>query len=448
MSKGTTTIEHIQAGVSFGKASGTIMEVVKKEEEPDSLNTSTSSQLEYAIWGRDNNYPQRLINDTKQDVVSLGALGFKIKAHYGKGPFLFRRRANEDKTKLVIQPVLLEELDKEIQDFWYFNDIENLQQGIIKQFEYFNHYYLQYIPNAEKKKIIKIHLQRTKDVRVGKRNKETGRIEKFYISPYFGTSKEKENTVPIDAFDKFDPLAKPNAIYQHNTPSIDRDYYPDADWHSTSSWRRLAIKIPIWIISNIDNSVNIKYHVQIPEKYFIDLFPRARFNNDQAWLDAMKNHEEELKSKIDECLAGAENPMKIFYSKFAVDRDGKEMPGWKITPLPNDLKDSAWLNAYATAAVATLSGHGVSATTTNLSLPSSLNVGSGSDTREKFNFYMQLHTVIPRQTTTEWWNIVKRANGWDPTLHLGYENVILETLDNNPTGTRTETEATPTSNNK
>lgn len=443
-----TSVEQISSSVSFGKASGSIIEVVKKEAEPDSINPTQSSNVPYAKWGRDNNFPQRHIDETKKDVVSIGALEFKIAAHYGLGPFLYRRIVSDDRKKLVIEPVLLEELDSEIQDFWYLNDIENFSQENIVNFEWMRHLYVQYIVNKSSNKIIQVKNQRTKNVRVGKRDPKTGKIKSYFLSPYFGTSYETGNVVEVPALDRLDPLGLPNAMYQHNVPSIDRDYYPDASHHSTGSWMRLATKIPIWIISNIDNSVNIKYHVEIPEKYFLDLFPRDRYSSDQEQLSAMKTHEEELKAKIDECLAGAENPMKIFYTKFAVDREGKQMPGWKINALPNDLKHDAWLNAYATAAVATLSGHGVSATVTNLSLPSALNVGSGSDTREKFNFHMQLRTVIPRQTTTEWWEIVKRANGWDPTLRLGYQNVILETLDNNPTGTRTETEPTPTSKDK
>lgn len=443
-----TSIEHITAGTSFGRASGSIIEVVKSEAEPDALNPQAASSKPYAIWGKDNNFPQRHINEVKKDVVSIGAIEFKIAAHYGLGPFLYRLKVDKEKGRIRIEPVLLEELDQEIQDFWEMNDIENFSQEVITNFEWFRHYYVQYIVNKAGNKILQVKNQRTRNVRVGKRDPKTGAIKSYYLSPYFGTSYEEGNVVKIPAFDKMNPFATPNGLYQHNVPSIDRDYYPDASHQSTGSWMRLATKIPIWIIANIDNSVNIKYHVEIPEKYFLDLFPRERFNSDQEQLEAMKKHEEDLKAKIDECLAGAENPQKIFYTKFAVDRDGKQMPGWKITALPNDLKDQAWLNAYATAAVATLSGHGVSATVTNLSLPSSLNVGSGSDTREKFNFHMQLRTVIPRQTTTEWWEIVKRANKWDRTLRLGYQNVILETLDNNPTGTRTETEPTPTSTDK
>lgn len=448
MAKNSTSVEQITAGISFGKASGSIIEVVKSEAEPDAINPHATTQLPYAKWGRDNKFPQRHIDEVKKDVVSIGAIEFKVAAHYGLGPYLYRQHVDPVKKKIIIEPVLLETLPDEIQEFWYINDIENFCQQNIVNYEWFRHHYVQYIVNKSANKILQVKNQRTKDVRVGKRDHATGVIKSYWLSPYFGTSHENGNRVEVPAFDKFNPLSVPNGIYQHNVPSIDRDYYPDASHQSTGSWLRLATKIPIWIISNIDNSVNIKYHVEIPEKYFLDVIPRKNYGSDQEHLSAMKTHEEELKAKIDECLAGAENPMKIFYTKFAVDHDGKQMPGWKFNVLPNDLKDGAWLNAYATAAVATLSGHGVSATVTNLSLPSSLNVGSGSDTREKFNFHMQLCTVIPRQTTTEWWEIVKRSNNWDRSLKLGYQNVILETLDNNPTGTRGENENKPTSPEK
>lgn len=444
-------IEKISNDVSFGRTSGTVFEVTKKETEPDAIHPDQISTVPYAIWGKDNNFPQRLIDSNKQEVASLGAITFKIRAHYGQGLYLYRLSIVDN--KIVESPVLLESLDQEIQDFWYRNDIENFSQGIIKDFEWFNHYYVQYVlSNSDK--IIIVKRQRNRDVRVGKRDKATGKIKSFFLSPYFGVNESivDQNRVEIPAFDKFNPLAEASAIYQHNVPSVDRDYYPEADWHSNISWLRVALKIPKWILANIDNSVNIKYHVEIPEKYFLDLFPENDFPEEKggtkARYEAMKSHEEELKKKIDECLAGADNPSKIFYTKFAVNSEGVVQPGWKINELKNDIKDEAWLNAYTTAAVASITAHGVSATTTNLSLPSALNVGSGSDTREKFNFHMQLNTVIPRQTTTEWWEIVKRANKWDPALRLGYKNVILETLDKNPTGTQSQNEPTPTSVNK
>lgn len=445
------TVEHIESGISFGRASGSIMEVVKKEAEPDSVSSSITSKWPWAIWGKDNNFPQRLIDNNKQEVASMGAIRFKINAHYGQGPYLYKN-VKDGKGKVRKEQQLLDSLDAEIQDFWYANDIENFSQGIIKDFEWFNFYNAQYIPNKSRNKILFIKRQRVRDVRVGKRDKATGKIPAFHLSPYFGntdTSLLEGNVATAPVFNKISPFAAANGIYQHLLPSIDRDYYPDSEWHSNMRWLSVAKKIPQWINANIDNSANIKYHVEIPELYFIDLYPEKNYPEEkgglEACLAARKKAEEELKQKIDQCLAGADNPQKIFYTKFAVDSQGQVTPGWKINELKGDVKDEAWLNAYSTAAAAIITAHGVPPSLTGMVLSNSLNVGSGSDTREKFNFYMQLHTVIPRQTTTEWFEIVKRANGWDRALHLGYENIILETIDNSKGGFRTENESSPTS---
>ena len=61
---------------------------------------------------------------------------------------------------------------------------------------------------------------------------------------------------------------------------------------------------------------------------------------------------------------------------------------------------------------------------------------------------MQLRTVIPRQTTLEWFDIVKRANNWPADVHLGYRNVILDTLNSAKSGYVIEGEQSPTTANK
>jgi hypothetical protein len=61
---------------------------------------------------------------------------------------------------------------------------------------------------------------------------------------------------------------------------------------------------------------------------------------------------------------------------------------------------------------------------------------------------MQLHTVIPRQTTLEVWEFLKRFNRWPEDIHLGYKDIILQTVDQNKSGYLVERESSPTSNNE
>jgi hypothetical protein len=436
-------ILEIEKGVSFGMASGSIIEITKKETEPDSLSSRAISSMPWAIWGKDNNYPQRIIDENMQDTTSAGALEFKIKAHYGKGIFFYREEV--DAKGIIKQiPILLADLPAEIQDFYYRNDLPNLVQGIVQDFEWFNFYYVEYILNGLRNRIDWIKWQRTKDARIGKRNANSGEVPLFYLSAYWPKPKKGEYK-EVPAFNRLRPFALPNAVYKHQLVSVDKDYYPTPRWHSNTRWLSISVKVAKWINANIDNAVNIKYHVEIPEKYFLDLYPRDRYESDEEWMKVIATKEAEIKENIDKCLAGAENAQKIFYTKIAIDSQGNALPGWKITVLPNDIKDGAWLNADATAASRITSGHSVDPTLSGLRTGNSLQVGSGSDMREKFNFHMQLHTTIGRQTTTEWWDIVSRSNKWDPKIRIGYRDVYLETLDNAKTGVKTQNEESPTS---
>jgi hypothetical protein len=431
----------IKASVSFGQ--NAVFSVLKSEVEPDTKVPGITSGKPWAIWGTDNKYPQIVIDENMAQETSASSLLFKIQAHYGKGLF-FHKKEIDEKGNEKITPIQLKDLDPEIKAFYYLNDLENFYQGIINDYEWWNFFHCQYIPNKAGNKIVGVNWIRTKDVRSALRNPKTGKVDKFFLSGSWPNPEMGGNVVELPAFDPLNPFAEPNAIKKHQLVSIDRDYYPTAHWQSNFRWLQVAKSIPSWILANIKNSVNIKYHVEIPEQYFIDLYPTSNYASIDLCLAARKAAEAAIKVEIDNCLAGEENASKIFYTKFAVDNDGKVLPGWKITPLNNELKDQAWLNPYDTAAAAICTAHNVDPELSGVRMSKALVAGSGSNIREKFNFHMQLKTVIPRQTTLEVWETVKRINQWDEDIHLGFRDVYLETTDKSKTGTVIQNEQSPT----
>lgn len=443
--KAAQQLVEIEQGVHFAAASGSILETTKYQIEPDTdpINSASSTAYPWAYWGSDNNYPQRIIDENTEESASAGALRFKRNAHYGGGLYFYKEEIDA-KGNRVKKEILEHELPAEINKFWFENDIENFQQGIIADFEWWNSYHVQYIPNEPKTKIVGVSWKRTRDARSEKRNKKTGKIDNFYLSAMWPEPK-KEEYAKVPAFNKLDPFSKPNAIYKHCLVSIDKDYYIKPEWQSNVAWLNLAKRIPVWILANIENSVNIKYHIKIPQTYFEKLYPRDRYGSDEAWMKAMNDAEVEIKKKIDQLLSGEKNVSKIFYSKIAVDGEGKPIPGWEILELKNEIKDGAWLNAYGTAAAAICTAHGVPPSLAGLILATGLGTGSASDVREQFNYYMQLNTVLGRQTTLEWWKFVKRFNKWPADIHLGYREVILQSLDQNKSGFAQQNEPSPTS---
>jgi hypothetical protein len=444
MTKVKNQLLQISAGIHFSERTGGVYETSKAAVEPDSqLAPGTTSGTPWARWGVDNNYPQRLIDAVMADPAA-SLLDRRRAMHWGKGLIFYRRIVERQGNKSVeiIDPIAEEYPSAEQEDFFFENDIENQQQGIIGDFEWWNAYPLEYIlDRLGRCQELKWH--RMKDTRSELRNPSTGKIDNYYLSGHW-PNPTADYYSKVAAFNR---MGNQSGIYKHQLVSIDKDYNPQPAWHSITRWLHIASKIPRWILANIDNSINLKYHIKIPLEYFLQRYPAESYKTENERMQAIAEGEIKLYQQIDDFLAGEKNVMKNFYSKIAVDEQGKVLPGWEITLLPNELKDEAWLRAYGTASMAITSGMGLSPSIGGQILPNGLGAGSGSDLREQFNFYMQVMTAQPRQTTLEWYKMVRRRNNWPKDIYLGYRDVILQTLDQNKSGQATQNEQSPTSPN-
>jgi hypothetical protein len=442
--KSKDQLMRIENGVHIS-ASGGIYETTKKEVEPDSYNLSGSraSNYPWAKWGSKDDYPQRLIDAVSADPAAT-LLEKRAALHWGAGMMFYNKKVDE-KGNERIEIVPDEKVPQEILDFMWLNDWPNFQQGIINDFEWWHQFAVQYITNYQGK-VLEVKWQRRKDVRSELRNVDTGKIDNYYLSGRFGMGNMSiSEAAKVPSFNKFAPNT---GLYMHRLVSIDKDYNPQPAWHGITRWLNIAAKIPRWILANIDNSINIKYHVKIPMEYFLKRHPAEAYKTGEERNAAIQKDEAELYQKIDSYLAGEENVNKAFYSKVAVGEDGKALPGWEIIPLDNKINHDAWLQAYGTASMAITSGMALSPSISGQILPNGLGSGSGSDLREQFNFYMQVMTAMPRQTTLEPWEMIKRLNGWPKELHLGYKDVILQSTDQSKGGFAKQNEQAPTNDSQ
>lgn len=434
-------LKYIVQGFAVSELTGTIYETTKREVEPDAGNeTKFGSSNPWARWGTDNNYPQRLIDAVMADPHAT-LLERRRAMHWGRG-LMFFERSVDAKGNEQISIVPDDQVDQEIQDFFFENDMPNFFQGIIADFEWWNNFCVQYITNHTGK-ILEVVWQRRKDVRAQLRNRLTGKIDNYYLSGNWPDPQQGEYSV-IPAFDP--RKGTTSGIYVHRLVSIDKDYYIQPGWHGINKPLHVASKIWRWILANIDNSINFKYHIEIPLDYFLQKCPVEAYKTDQERMEAIQKLEAATYKKIDDYLSGEKNVHKAFYTKIAVDEAGKALPGWKINVIENKIQDEAWLRAYGMASMAIVSGNGLNPSIAGITLPNGLGSGSASDLREQFNFQMQVMISQGRQTTLEPWEIIKRRNGWRKELHLGYRDVILQTLDQNKSGFAKQNEQSPTSN--
>lgn len=442
-----------RAGVYSADAGPKQLPIVRKDQEPDAQPfVRTTSGARYAKWGRNNRYPQEVVDLNNQDTTSSACLNFKIKAHFGLGIFPYKKEI-QNGTEVKV-PVNLSDYP-EIEEFFWRSDIDNYLQSIATDFEWWNWAVTELIPTGDGKKIFMLNRIPVVNTRMGIID-EKGRINEVHVSADFPFSMGEiisTNRIPIfNRLGHFDPRTSKRiekSVYIHRQTSVDRTYYPLPAWHSNNKWLNTSLEISDWILSNLNNSINLKYHIEYPQEYFEMLCPSDAYDTEAERLAAIKAEKDTLFKSIDNYLAGTANVGKFIHTyTIRHQQDPTQELSFKIHVMENKTNHEAYLPAFDTSAAAIANAHNAPLDLVGLSLSKGMGAGSGSNIRESFNYYMQLHVVIPRQTTLEALNLVKKINGWPADIHFGYRNIVFQSVNENKSGYAVENEPNPTSANK
>jgi hypothetical protein len=399
-------------------------------------------------WGIRDDYPDQIEDLNSQEPVSSRCLDFKSKACIGQGLFWFRKVFQDGKE--AHEPVDMNSPEvAEIRAFCDASNIDVVHRDFSLDVAWWDMCYAELITNKLKTKYTSMGRLDATFCRVAPKDPKNGISAEVHISTKFGQTRPLDKDITsIRMVDPSDPFKYPKSVYRAYRNSSRRIYYPKPSWHSTFGALDLALEAFKWIRSNLKNSKNIKYLIKVPWNYFLSRFKIEDYPDRQAWIDAIHADEKRLYKEMDDMLAGADNAMNSFKTKYGVDESGIPIEEFQIVPLTVDTQHQAWLPLYDTTAAAICSGHGVAPPLASIQVSSSMGASHGSTIRELFNFYVQFETTIPRQVVLEALNFVKRANKWPADIYPGFRNVILETLDNNKSGVRNEGEANPTTANK
>ena len=451
----TKEIREITKSGIYASVAGPRKLDIDKESQEGSASAPNSTTTTWVRWGKNDKYPQEVVNLNIQDTTSAACLNFKIKAHYGKGLFLFKKEVDSKGQEIKV-PFDLSK-NPEIEDFLFRSDIENYLQGLATDFEWWNWAVSEFIPTGDNKKVHALNRIPVINTRLGKHNNK-GRIEKLFVSGDFGkatppTLTDNDAIAVFDKIDFFNVKDKDKKLkkwaYIHKQPSVDRSYYPLPMWQSNNNFLNLSLEISDWILSNINNSINIKYHIEYPMEYFEALCPQSSYKDDNDWKSAIKREKELLFTQIDEYLSGTQNVGKFLHTyTMAHPLDANRELSFKINVVENKTNHEAYLPAFDTSAAAIANAHNAPLQLVGLSLSKGMGAGSGSDIRESFNFYMQLHTEVPRQTTLEALYLVKKINNWPKDLEFGYRNIVFDSINNNKSGYAIEAEGNQTTTTK
>lgn len=223
-------------------------------------------------------------------------------------------------------------------------------------------------------------------------------------------------------------------VYHVQDDLLNDDYLGIPTWWGGRAWIECANAIPMFHINNLRNGYTIRWHIEIPTNYFLDMTAAAQT---QAQKDEARDKEskarQEFLRRLNEFLAGFEQAGRALITEYEINRQlGKEFPGIKVTPLDVDIKDKALLELFSHSNDANISAQGVHPTLAAIQTQGKLS--SGSEIRNAFAMYVAIKTPVKRDLLKKFLRLTHRVNGWGEGIQWGFRDIEITKLDDNPTG--------------
>lgn len=409
-------------------------------EEPAAAPTTVKPDDQTAVdgavakWGDNNDFPQQIIALAEKSTELPALLDWKARALQG-----VEIRAYQP----VYDPVKMEAVDQEIDDpeireFLTHRVTKRYFREASTDFFWFWNVYPELIKSVSGDKIVYLGTQDASWCRWGKMD-PSGRIKLCYVASNWPEAKpEDATTLKLDVIDPYSFNAIEEVresstnrwIYPISYPSPGKAYYQLAPWdgYRTSGWAKIATEIPKFKEAVMKFQITIKYLICIPTNYWPAAYP--------DWNKKSPDQKQEIrKAKVDEInktLAGAENAGQSLLCDVGIDpTTGKEIPGWKIIPIEDKLKEGAYLEDSGEASRHLRAALALDSALTGEGVGKGMGAGSGSDKRIAFNIYVALQQPY-RDVILEPLYFIAEYNGWMqkyPAMKFKCKEIQLETLD-------------------
>lgn len=408
--------------------------VAPRSPKPETDKTDVA---EVASWGDQNDFPQQIITLAEKSTELPALLDWKARALQGREVKAFQPVYDSVEKKWVDQEIN----DLEIKEFLNHRTFKRYMREAANDFFWFWNVFPELIKNVAGDKIVYLGTQDASFCRWGKMN-DKGLIKNCYVSSNWPIAKiEDKSTIEFKVIDPYsfnavDDLreSKTNqVIYPISYPSPGKSYYQLSAWDGfrTSGWADIAAEIPKFKKAIMQFQVTIKYMICIPLNYWPARYPDWENLNEDEKNDLRKAKLNEINST----LAGTANAGKSIMVDVGVDREGRELPGWKIIPIEDKLKEGAYLEDSQEASQHLMRALAVDPTLVGNGPGRGKDAGSGSDKRIAFNIYVALQQPY-RDVILEPLYFIAEYNGWQkkyPGINFKFEELQLETLDKSHT---------------
>jgi hypothetical protein len=391
------------------------LSLTKPSEDVAVENINHQSKMftyKWAFWGVNNNLPKRLIDAVTDNAVAQGIIELRSDLNYGNGWYLYTVEGYDSDNNEIRKIVR----NSEIEDFMEENNIELFFEKQFDDYEYLATVYRQFL-KGKGGKISRIYHCDAYDWRVSRNLIFDGIPTKFF----FHEDWQNAMSTAIEEVTAYNPTwtTFPNKFVQNSFNYIPSSkYYGVPPYLGARNWLNVSSNIPTWHYANMENSMNLKYHVERDDEYFLRNFP------DMSQEDRVAK-EKEFEKAVGKYLSGLENAGKTIFTTYHHAEIGDVMKyRIIITPLKNETNHADYLPLAEQANSALCTAFRMDPAIAPINTGNAL---SNVDKRVAYEVHLKVNTSRARRHVLDAFKIVWKFNNWDSSIKIGFKDFDLLT---------------------
>lgn len=400
--------------------SGVVIDFAARDSAFSDRNAEAKSgDFKFQKWGKNNLLPQEMIDLVTRNHLKPKLLTTEQDYLLGSGLKVFKKTIVDDKEKIV--PASHYEMEAFLDSF----DVESFMDRHANNFVMTSNYFVGFVFDALGR-VASIKSHDCTNVRAAIIPPDTD------IIPAYGVCADWSNTAsptknPLTIVDSLNPrIHQASAMMHGRLEQMGQPYYSWAAWWGTEQWTQVSNLIPLFHKNGLGNGYNIKYLIKVPKSYFDGV---AKTDEER------KKKREELRDQFDGFFAGTDNNEKSIFSTYDMDGQGKQLPGIIVETIGKTDADKSYIELDKQANLNQAAGHGVAPALVGLGDGSKFG-GSGSELRIASQLHLAQKTPKPRSLLLKPFRFIGKRNQWPADHFIGFADIEITTLDQNPTGTQ------------
>jgi hypothetical protein len=224
----------------------------------------------------------------------------------------------------------------------------------------------------------------------------------------------------------------PNSVLYSSKYTFCTDYYTVPEIYGSIEWIRRSTAVPLIFKALSKNSINLKYHIISPQKFWNnkeeEIIKNCAIKQIEYNSTMLLDYQTQFLTKISKVLSGENNTGKYLHTSKMLEVDGTNVleHGWEIKVIDQNIKDfvSAQIEISQRADRAVASGISLHSALGNMSETGK--VDSGSEQVYALISYLNTGIDIPEMIIMKAINYALKANFPDENVKMGFFHNVPE----------------------